>query len=170
MSKYRWVGDPFMIFFWKKSLTMPKKLKGWTLWGFSTSILSQNIKKLKGDPLSKFFSGKKSLTMPKKLKGGPFGLCETPVGCKMLLQCHSAENCKRGDPLGFLDIHCVAKYKKIEGETFWWNPKSFKKKSHSAEKKSKWKTPKGYYVFEVLDVDVFVFDEVLAFRVCFGRP
>ena len=53
---------------------MPKKLKGWTFWGFSTSILSQNIKKLKGGPFGeKFFSGK-SLTMPKKLKGGPFGL------------------------------------------------------------------------------------------------
>ena len=29
---------------------MPKKLKGETLWDFSTSILSENIKKLKGDP------------------------------------------------------------------------------------------------------------------------
>ena len=31
--------------------------------------------------------------------------------------------CKRGDPLGFFDIHCVAKYRK-----------KFQKKSHSAEK------------------------------------
>ena len=52
---------------------MPKKLKGWTLWGFSTSILSQTIKKLKGGFFGeKFFSRKKSLTMPKKLK--VFGL------------------------------------------------------------------------------------------------
>ena len=28
----------------------------------------------------------------------------------------------------------------------------------------------GSYVFEVLDVDVFVLDEILLFRVCFGRP
>ena len=77
MSKYWWVGDPFMKkkFLEKESLTMPKKLQGWTLWGFSTSILSQNIKNWRGDPLGeKFFSGK-SLTMPKKnWKGGPFGL------------------------------------------------------------------------------------------------
>ena len=51
--------------FSEKSLTMPKKLKGETLWDFSTSILSQNIKKLKGGPLEKFFF-EKSLTMPKK--------------------------------------------------------------------------------------------------------
>ena len=31
----------------KKSLTMPKKLKGRTLWDFSTSILLQNSRKLK---------------------------------------------------------------------------------------------------------------------------
>ena len=59
-------------------------------------------------------------------KGGPFGLCETPAGCKkykkieggtlwrhekisqknffdeIFEQCHSAEKCKRGDPLQFL--------------------------------------------------------------------
>ena len=46
---------------------MPKKLKGRTLWGFSTSILSQDIKKLKGE---KFLFSEKNLTVPKKLKGG----------------------------------------------------------------------------------------------------
>ena len=40
------------------------------LWGFSTSILSQNIKKLKGGPFGENFFPEKSLTMPKKLKGG----------------------------------------------------------------------------------------------------
>ena len=69
------------------------------------------------------------------LKGGPSGLCETPAGCKkfkkieggtlwrhekisekkifneIFEQCHSAEKCKRGDPLRFFDIHCVAKYR-----------------------------------------------------------
>ena len=44
---------------------MPKKLKG-TLWGFSTSILSQNIKKLKGGAFGENFFLEKSLTMPKK--------------------------------------------------------------------------------------------------------
>ena len=34
---------------------MPKKLKGGTLWDFSTSILSQNSKKIEGE----LFGGKK---------------------------------------------------------------------------------------------------------------
>ena len=46
-----------------------KQLEGGTLWDFSTSILSQLAKKLKGDPLGKKFS-KKSLAVPKKMKGG----------------------------------------------------------------------------------------------------
>ena len=62
-------GDPLekkQIF--EKNLTMPKNWKG-TLWDFSTSILSQNSKKMKGGPSGKFFS-EKSLAVPKKLKGG----------------------------------------------------------------------------------------------------
>ena len=54
--------------FFRKSLTMPKKTERGTLWNFSRSILSQNIKKLKGDPSVNFFS--KSLTMPKKTERG----------------------------------------------------------------------------------------------------
>ena len=50
---------------------------------------------------------------------------------------------------------------KSEGETAWWNPKNFKKIRVK-------NTKGGSYVIEVLDVDVFVLDEVLAFRVCFG--
>ena len=52
----------------KKSLTMPKKLKGGILWGFLTCILSENIEKLKGNP-SEIFFREKSLTEPKKLEG-----------------------------------------------------------------------------------------------------
>ena len=34
-------------------------------------------------------------------------------------QCHSAEKCKRGDPLRFFDIHCVAEHqKKLKGGPF----------------------------------------------------
>ena len=52
-----------------------EKLKG-TLWGFSTSILSQNIKKLKGE---NFYFREKNPAVPKKKlkegrKGEPFGL------------------------------------------------------------------------------------------------
>ena len=32
---------------------------------------------------------------------------------------HNAENCKKGGPLGFLNIHSVAKFQKIEGRTLW---------------------------------------------------
>ena len=54
-----------------KSLTMPKKLKGRILWNFSTSILLQNSKKMKGALCWKKFL-KKSRTVPKKnLKGDP---------------------------------------------------------------------------------------------------
>ena len=55
--------------FSKKSHNAEKTERG-ALWDFSTSILSQNIKKLKGDPLVDFFS-KQSLTMPKKTERGP---------------------------------------------------------------------------------------------------
>ena len=53
----------------KKSLTMPKETERGTLWDFSTSILSENIQKFKGDPLVIFFFRKKSLTEPKILQG-----------------------------------------------------------------------------------------------------
>ena len=67
-----------------------EKLKGGTLWGFSTSILSQNIKKLMGE---NFLFSEKNLTVPKKTV--------------------------RGDPLGFSNIHSDAKQQKIEGGTLW---------------------------------------------------
>ena len=32
---------------------------------------------------------------------------------------HSAEKCKRGDPLGFINIHSVAKYQEtLRGDSF----------------------------------------------------
>ena len=48
---------------------MPKKLKGRTLWDFSTPILLQKSKKMKGDPLVEIFF--KSHSAEKNLKGGP---------------------------------------------------------------------------------------------------
>ena len=58
----------------------------------------------------------------KKLKGGPFGdMKKFPknVFNEIFEQCHSAEKCKRGDPLRFFDIHCVAKHqKKLKGGPF----------------------------------------------------
>ena len=96
-----------------------EKLKGGTLWGFSTSILSQNIKKLKGEN----FYFWKNLTVPKKTE--------------------------RGDPLGFSNIHSDAKQqKKIEGGPFG-EKKFPKKKSRSAEKKGTlWSRPVWYVTWK----------------------
>ena len=75
-----------------------------------------------------------AISKAQNLKGGPFGPCETPAGCKKFkkieggtlwrhekisqkiflmrfLNSVTAEKCKRGDPLQFFDIHCVAKYR-----------------------------------------------------------
>ena len=81
-----------------------------------------------------------AISKAQNLKGGPFGLCKTPAGCKKFLKnfkwdFHSAEKCKRGDPLQFFDIHCVAKYRnKWSGDPLMQS-KKLQKKSHSAEKK-----------------------------------
>ena len=57
------------IFIFGKNLTMPKKTERGTLWDFSTSILSQNIKKMQGDPLGKIFFEKKSRSAEKNERG-----------------------------------------------------------------------------------------------------
>ena len=68
------MGNPLAEIFFEKSLKMPKKnQKGGPIWNFSTSLLSQIIKKLKQDTLVKTIS-KTNPTMPKNLKGGPFSL------------------------------------------------------------------------------------------------
>ena len=43
-------------------------------------------------------------------------------------QCHSAEKCKRGDPLRFLTSIVLQNIETNEGGTLWCNPKNFKKK------------------------------------------
>ena len=50
---------------------------------------------------------------------------------------HSAEKCKRGDPLGFINIYSVAKYQKTRKGDSFETSINFRKKSHYAEKKSK---------------------------------
>ena len=78
------------------------------------------------------------------------------------------KNVKEGTLWDFLTTTVMQNIETNEGETIWWNPK-ISKKALSAERNPSENT-KGSYVFEVLDVDVFVLVEVLAFRVCFGRP
>ena len=53
---------------------------------------------------------------------------------------HNAEKTERGDPLGFFNIHFVAKHQKSAGGTLWGKIFLSKKKSRSAEKKE-WGEP-----------------------------
>ena len=50
---------------------------------------------------------------------------------------HSAEKCKRGDPLGFIKIYSVAKYQKTRKGDSFETLKNFRKKSRTMPKKSK---------------------------------
>ena len=59
-----------------------KIVKGGTLWVLWNSSWWQNMKK----------NQLNSVTVSKNVKGGPFGLCETPAGCKIWKKL-------KGDPL-----------------------------------------------------------------------
>ena len=74
---------------------MPKKLKGETLWDFSTSILSKNIKKLKGGPFGekKFFE-KKSHRVENTLREYPLAPLSFLDDVKILLR-KLSKNCKK---------------------------------------------------------------------------
>ena len=69
-----------------------EKLKGGTLWGFSTSILSQNMKKIEENK-NFHFREKISQCRKKTERGGPFGIFQHPFCRKTSKKC-------RGDPLG----------------------------------------------------------------------
>ena len=47
---------------------------------------------------------------------------------------HSGEKCRKGDPLGFINIYSVAKYQKTRKGDSFETLKNFRKKSHNAEK------------------------------------
>ena len=92
-----------------------------------------------------------AISKAQNLKGGPFGLCETPAGCKIFLkieggtlwrhekisqkyflneifeQCHSAEKHKGGTLCYFLTSIVLQNIETNEGGTLWCNPKNFKK-------------------------------------------
>ena len=68
-----------------------EKLKGGTLWGFSTSILSQNMKKLKKTKIVIF--GEKFHNAEKNWKGGPFGIFQHPF-------CRKTSKKMQGGPFG----------------------------------------------------------------------
>ena len=49
---------------------------------------------------------------------------------------HSAEKCKRGDPLGFSNIYSVAKYQKTRKGDSFETLKNFRKKSRTMSKRN----------------------------------
>ena len=49
---------------------------------------------------------------------------------------HSAEKCKRGDPLGFISIYSVAKYQETRKGGPFGDIKKFSKKSRTVPKKN----------------------------------
>ena len=98
-----WRGKPFgEKTNFRIKVSQCQKTERGTLWGFSTSILSQNSKKLNGDPLGKKFP-EKSLAVPKKWKGDPLvspgmvcyaGKQEKPFGFSSLGQMMQFETIK----------------------------------------------------------------------------
>ena len=50
---------------------------------------------------------------------------------------HGAEKCKRGDPLGFINIYSVAKYQKTQKGTLLKHQKNFEESRTMPKKKSK---------------------------------
>ena len=71
MSKYSLLQHPKKYF---EKLTMPKKLKGRTLWDFSTSILSQNSKKIERGSFGGKKLRKQSAQCRKETERGPLSL------------------------------------------------------------------------------------------------
>ena len=70
-----------------RSLTMPKKLKRGTLWDFSTSILSQNGKKIEGGAhWGKTISEKKSRCAEIIERGTHYGMLRGKTGKTFLVQ------------------------------------------------------------------------------------
>ena len=93
-----------------------EKLKGGTLCGFSTSILSQNMKKLKKTKI--FIFGKKSHNAGKKLKGGTLWDFSTSI---------LSQNIKKnaGGPFGekfFFEKKVSQCWKKMKGGSLWSRP------------------------------------------------
>ena len=70
VAKHEKIEENKNFHFREKISQCRKKLKGGTFWDFSTSILSQNIKKMQGGPFGEIFFFEKSLAVPKKNERG----------------------------------------------------------------------------------------------------
>ena len=114
----------------KKVSQFRKQLKGGLFGIFQHPFCRETSEKMKAEPLRKIFC-------PKEV-----ALCRNNEKNEKMLpkffskffevsgKSHSAEKCKKGDPLGFFERpFCCKISKKIEGRTDWRHFKKFAKKS-----------------------------------------
>ena len=95
-----------------------------------------------------------AISKAQNCKRGPFDVKNSQNFFNVLFeQCQSAEKCKRGDPLGFFDIHCVAKYR----NKWRSNPKNFKKSRIVPKKVGLMWILSVFSRFDVLGVFCFFF-------------
>ena len=125
VAKHEKIEESKNFRFREKNSQCRKKLKGGTLWDFSTSILSQNIKKMQGDPSGKiFFRKKKSRSAEKNERG------ESLVSPGMV--CYAE---KQEKPFWFSSLDQIVHFDAIIFcrtfvELFWSVRVDRKKKSH----------------------------------------
>ena len=90
--------------------------------------MSHSAENVKGGPFL-IYKHAFCCKITKNSKGGPFGTIKN-----FRKKSHSAEKCRRGDPLGLINIHSVAKYEKTRRADPFETLKNFsEKKSHRAE-------------------------------------
>ena len=124
VAKHEKIEEKF--FFGKKSHNA-KKMEGGTLWDFSTSILSQNIKKMQGDPSRKKNpkknSEKKCLAVPKKLERGD-SLVSPGMVCYAEKQVKPFWSSSLGQMVQFDTIIFCRTFKNYFGQFVWIEKKS----------------------------------------------
>ena len=98
----------------RKKVSQCRKTERGALWGFSTSILSQNIEKLKGE---KFYFRKKISQCQKKLKGGTPWDFPTSILTQNSKKIEGGTLCGKNIPKKSLVVP-----KKMKGGTLWSRP------------------------------------------------
>ena len=101
---------------------MPKKTERGTLWDFPTSILSQNIKKMQGDPLGKKIQ-KNCLAVPKKIERG-HSLVSPGMVCYAEKQVKPFWSSSLGQMVQFDTIIFCRTFKIYFGQFVWIEKKS----------------------------------------------
>ena len=134
-------GDPLGKNVRKKCFAVPKKIERGDPLGFFNIHAVAKHQKNAGGPFGE--KCPKKCLNAEKLKGGPFGVFQYPFCRKTskiegenfyFRKSRSAKKLKRGtlDPLGFFNIHFVAKHQKNAGDSLG---KKFRKKCFAVPKK-----------------------------------